>query len=143
MDASTRPLPEPTDLTLPFWQAAKAGRLDLQYCTDCAGFQFYPRPCCVRCGSTALQWRTSAGLGRIYTYTINHRAANPYMADKLPYAVVVVQLDEGPRMMGNLINTPLSEITIGLRVRTVFEPVSDDITLVHFEAEPATRQEQP
>ena len=85
-----------------------------------------------------LQWDTSAGLGSVYTFTVNHRAANPHMADKLPYVVAVVQLDEGFRMMANIVNVPPQAVRIGDRVRVRFLALSDSISLPQFEPLAAT-----
>ena len=138
MNAAARPLPQATVYTEPFWQAAREGRLVVQHCVGCGRLQFYPRAFCLSCMGEDLDWHRCAGLGSIYTYTINHRAANAYMKDRLPYAVAVVALDEGPRMMANIINTPLEEISIGMRVRVVFEQVDAQVTLVQFEADRGT-----
>lgn len=134
MNAATRPLPHATVHTEPFWQAALEGRLVVQRCVGCGRLQFYPRAFCLSCMREDLEWHPCSGYGSIYTYTVNHRAANAYMKDRLPYAVAVVALDEGPRMMTNIVNTPLEKISIGMRVRAVFERVDARVTLVQFEA---------
>src|SRR5574337_766676 len=93
-EAPARPLPQPTDLTRPYWQAAAREELHMQHCGACGRWQFYPRPFCIHCEADALQWRAVSGLGRIYTYTINHRAPNAFMKLRLPYVVAIVELDE-------------------------------------------------
>ncbi|NYT79221.1 Zn-ribbon domain-containing OB-fold protein [Alcaligenaceae bacterium] len=132
MDTTNRPLPSPTELTEPFWRAAREGRIDVQCCKACGTLQFYPREICTQCMSDGFDWKTCSGLGRVYTYTINHRAANAYMKGRTPYAVAVVELDEGVRLMGNIVDTDLDAIAIGARVQAVFEAVNDEITLIQY-----------
>ena len=127
-----RPLPQPTTDTRPYWDAARAGKLLLQRCGSCTRFQFYPRPYCVKCLSADLSWVESPGIGTIYTYTVNHRPANPAMKDRVPYAVVVVDLEEGVRMLGNLLESDLSRLAIGARVTVTFEKLTDEIALPQF-----------
>lgn len=127
-----RPLPQPTDLTRPYWQAAARGELHMQHCQACNRWQFYPRPFCVHCESDDLQWRAVSGLGRIYTYTVNHRAPNPFMKQRLPYVVALVELDEGPRLMANIQGDGALETSIGRRVKVIFEAVSEELALPQF-----------
>jgi len=128
-----RPLPQPTTATEPYWQAAREKRLAYQNCRACGHRQFFPRNLCLSCLSESVEWADSAGQGRIYTFTINHRPAQTAFQDKVPYAVAVIDLDEGVRMMANIVNSPLSEIAIGKRVRVVFEDTGQGITLPQFE----------
>ena len=99
MNAAARPAPVPTEATQPFWDATAQGILLVQRCGACRRVQSIPRPFCRHCGAESPQWERSTGLGRIYTFAVNHRAANAHMADKLPYVVAVVELDEGARLM--------------------------------------------
>lgn len=127
-----RPLPQPTDLTRPYWQAAARGELHMQHCQACNRWQFYPRPFCVHCESDDVQWRAVSGLGRIYTYTVNHRAPNPFMKQRLPYVVALVELDEGPRLMANIQGDGALETAIGRRVKVIFEAISEELALPQF-----------
>ncbi len=137
MSEPTRLLPQPTDLTRPFWEAAHNDTLTAQYCPCCQTMQFYPRPLCVNCGSEQVEWKALSGKGRIYTYTINYRAPNAFMKARLPYAVAVVDLDEGVRMMGNIVADDLNEIRIGAEVHVVFEALSDTLKLPQFALTPS------
>lgn len=132
MSQTTRPLPQPTDITRPYWEAAARNQLVVQQCAACGCRQFYPREFCIVCMSGDIRWTACSGKGTIYTYTVNHRGANAYMKDKTPYAVAVVDLDEGVRMLANIIDSPLEDIAIGRRVRVTFERVSEDIALPQF-----------
>lgn len=98
----TKAEPRPTPETQPFWDGCAAGELRLQRCTACDGGHYFPpRPFCPRCLSDRVEWETVSGRGTLHTYVINHRAAPGF---EPPYAIAVIQLDEGPRMMGNLVN---------------------------------------
>jgi uncharacterized OB-fold protein len=133
MADTPRPLPRATDITAPYWKAANEGALCMQLCQQCRRWQFFPRAFCVHCSSEDIVWQKTAGLGKVYTFTINRRAANPFMKERLPYAVAIVELDEGPRMMANIINSDLDAIRIDARVRVCFERVDENLALPQFE----------
>lgn len=132
MNTAPRPAPVPTEATQPFWDAAAQGTLLFQRCGACARTQSIPRPFCRHCGQDAPRWERSAGLGRIYTFTVNHRAANAHMADKLPYVVAVVELDEGPRLMANIVDAAPADVRIGDRVQVRFLPLGEGLSLPQF-----------
>ncbi len=132
MSEAPRTLPLPTDLTRPYWDAAARGELHMQHCGACGKWQFYPRPFCLHCESDKLQWQRVSGLGKIYTYTVNHRAPNAFMKARLPYVVAMVELDEGPRLMANVLGAQSADMAIGKRVQVVFEKASDEVTLPQF-----------
>lgn len=129
---SNRPLPTPTAETAFYWESAKAGKLVIQKCDACHTLQFYPRQFCIACLSESLDWIEAAGTGTIYTFTVNHRAANEYMKDKTPYVVAAIDLDEGVRMLANIVNSNIAEVACGKAVQVVFEKASEDITLPQF-----------
>lgn len=133
MSQTQRPMPVATDVTRPFWEAAAAHRLVVQQCQACGQRQFYPRAFCRHCLADDLAWQACCGLGRIYTFTINHRAANAHMADQLPYAVAIVALDEGVRMMTNLVDSPLDRVQIGARVAVRWLDTPGQPTLPQFQ----------
>ncbi|KRB93482.1 Zn-ribbon domain-containing OB-fold protein [Noviherbaspirillum sp. Root189] len=130
-----RPLPQPTKITQPYWDAAKEQRLVIQECSHCHSRQFYPREFCLCCLSDDIKWIESSGKGTVYTYTINRRAANPAMNDLVPYVVAAIDLDEGVRMLANVVDSPINAVRIGSRVQVCFEKLSEDITLPQFRLE--------
>lgn len=130
--SATRPLPQAIDETKPYWDAAKAGKLVVQKCSSCGTCQFYPRCYCITCMSDKVSWVEASGKGMIYTFTINHRPANEYMKDKVPYAVAAIDLDEGVRLLANIVESDLKAVKCGARVQVVFEKVTDEITLPQF-----------
>lgn len=131
--STQRPLPKPTASTRAFWDATAKDQLLIQKCAGCTALQFYPRPYCLSCLSEDMGWVESSGQGTIYTYTINHRAPNEHMKALLPYAVAVVTLDEGVKMMGTIVPGRLQDVRIGARVRVVFEEVGEAFKLPRFE----------
>lgn len=126
-------LPRPTPETEAFWAGTRDGRLMLPWCLDCGRPHFYPRAICPHCLSDRLDWRQASGRGRVHTYVINHKAAPGF--DKVPYVIAVIDLDEGPRMMSNIVtDTPPTPetIRIDMPVEVLFDPVTDQITLPKF-----------
>ena len=112
--APTRPDPD----TQPFWDAARKGRFLLRICRDCDEAHWFPRSLCPFCWSARTEWVPGSGLGRIYSWTVLRRVAEPY-------AIGYVTLDEGPRMLTNIIDCDLEQLAIGQRVGVVFVPTSD------------------
>lgn len=128
----------PTPLTQPFWDACNRGELQVQYCTDCARYLFPPRRWCPECLGAAVEWRTVSGRARLHSYLIQHRAAAGYTEADLPYAVALVELDEGPRLMTHIAGVPNTpdDLTLDMPLRVgfveragmplpVFEPATD------------------
>ena len=134
MSASTqRPLPVPTAETEHYWQAALEGRLEIQHCRACARHQFYPRRFCTECLSTeSLEWTPSSGRGLIYSFTVCHVAAHPAFESLLPYAVAMVELEEGVRLLAGIVDSPLDGLVIGARVAVCFERINEAIALPMF-----------
>jgi len=115
----------------PFWEALKARRLELQGCEN-GHLRFIPTEICPRCGSQDWTWRQVSGRGKVYTYTVVHRAPTPAYQAEAPYVVAHVELEEGPRMIGNIVGCQPAEVRIGMPVEVVFEDVSDRWTLYKF-----------
>ena len=128
---TARPLPTPSPLTQPFWDAARRRELWVQRCRACATHLFYPRYLCTTCGSGDLEWAQASGRGTVFTYTVAHRPTHPGFADLVPYVIAVVELEEGPKLTTNIVNLDPDDMVIGLPVRATFEDL-DGVTLVHF-----------
>lgn len=127
-----RPIPKPTPTTQPFWDGAKKKKLMLQYDPSKKKFQFWPRDCSVRTGKRNLQWKASSGKGFLYSYTTTY-VPTPGFEGKTPYLVGLIELDEGVRIIGNLINVKEDDVKIGMRVKVAWEPMSEDINYFAFE----------
>lgn len=137
--ASSKPLPRPIspEVTRPFWEAAKRHELVMPRCTTCDHLFFYPRSECPRCLSSHLEWVRVSGRGRLHTYTIVYQPANAAFRDDTPYIYAVVQLDEGPRMVSNVVQCDLDAVKVDMPLEAIFDDVTPECTLVKFK--PASR----
>jgi hypothetical protein len=129
-----RPVPTPTNISRPFWDGAKQGKLMLQHCRACGTHQYYPRPVCMRCMSRDLEWKEASGRGIVYSYTVTHLPPEGFEG-RAPYVLVSVDLSEGARMLGTLLGVAPGDVRIGMPVRASYEPLTDEITLVQFAPE--------
>jgi uncharacterized protein len=120
---SGRPLPPESSEGAPFREATRHRRLVLPWCTPCDAAFWYPRPACPRCGSTTIDWRPASGRGTVYAASAQHVAAGAAFADQVPYAVALVELDEGVRLMSNVIGCPADDVRGGMAVRVTWEPL--------------------
>lgn len=130
-------LPHETVESQPFWEACRQERLLLQRCDRCGRFQYYPRALCVHCAGVDLTYEQVSGRATVHAFSVVHRAPHPRFADRVPYVVALVTLDEGPQMMTNITGAPIDEIHVGQTVRVTFERVDDDVTLPMFTPEGA------
>ena len=128
------PLPMITVLTREFWESAKERKLVFQHCSKCNTLQAYPKPWCSECGSEELSWKEVSGEGTVYSFTIPRQVVDnsPAFNERLPFVVAVVQLEEGPRLISNIIGLPPEEVRIGMKVKVSFEDVSPEIALPKF-----------
>jgi uncharacterized OB-fold protein len=114
----------------PFWAAARKGKLLIMQCRPCNAPYWYPRRYCPRCWSDDTDWREASGRGTIYTFSVVRQNPAPPFVDWCPYAVVLVDLEEGVRMMANWDRSvPLETLSCGVHVRIVFERINDDVCL--------------
>ncbi|MBI1885228.1 MAG: Zn-ribbon domain-containing OB-fold protein [Chloroflexi bacterium] len=127
-----KPLPQPTDVSQPFWEGARAGELRIQRCRDCRQHVFYPRSMCPLCLSERLEWVTASGRGKVYSYTVIRRAMHPGFQADLPYVLAIVELEEGPRLTTNIMAAEPEDVSIDMAVEAVFEDVTPEVTLVKF-----------
>jgi hypothetical protein len=127
-----RPLPAVTPLTEPFWAALRERRLVVQRCDGCGAYRFPPEVACFECGSRQATWTPLSGRATLYSWTVAYPPLLPYFAERAPWPVAVVQLEEGPRMVTNVIDVPVQEYTAGMPLVADFEDVDDEITLVVF-----------
>ena len=124
--------PSPTPETQPYWDGCAAGELRIQRCLDCGQAYFYPRPVCPACGSADVEWFTASGAATLYSYVINHRPVRGFEADA-PYAIAVVELAEGPRMMTNIVGVPNTpeDLVLDMELQVTFEQ-RGEVTIPQF-----------
>jgi uncharacterized protein len=125
-------VPQPVGLNAEFYAHCAAGELRFQRCTACSTWRHPPRVRCAACGSDQSEWALASGRGHVYTWTVTHRPIDPGFFDEVPYAVLVVEMEEGPRLVGNLRDLAPSGLSLGLAVEVVFEPVAENVALTHF-----------
>ena len=132
MSNYVKPLPVPSLESLPFWEGCRRHELLLQRCARCRTFWFPPSILCPECLSTAWEWTKISGRGEIYSFVIFHRTYHTGFADEIPYVVAVVELEEGPRLMSNIIECEPHAVRCEIPVEVVFEDVSETVTLFKF-----------
>ena len=131
MPESGRALPQPTPETQHFWDGTREGELRLQRCDGCGKAYFPPRPFCSSCGSRKVSVFKASGKGTLWSYVIHHR---PVPGFTPPYAIAVVQLAEGPRMMSNIVDCPQTPeaLQLDMPLEVAFEKQTDAVTLPFF-----------
>jgi hypothetical protein len=131
----TSGLPTPTPGVNPetreFWEAAGRGVFLLKRCGDCGSVIWYPRQLCPECSSMNTEWFEATGRGTIYSYTINRRGDGEYR-DASPYVLAYVELDEGPRVLTNIVADDLADIAVGDPVEVFFDAAGDGVALYRF-----------
>ena len=131
-----KPLPAITTEAKAFWDAAAQQKLVMQRCQDCRAWVWTPRPTCNECGSDRLAWTPMSGRGEVYSFTVIRqiagRAASKAFEPEVPYVVAWVDLDEGPRMITNIVGCSVDDVKLGMKVAVYFEQASPEIWLPKF-----------
>jgi uncharacterized OB-fold protein len=129
----TKPIPMITPENEYYWQKCRERELWMRACPACGPY-FYPRDLCPKCGRRDVEWRQVSGRGTLYTYAIVHRAPMPGFREDVPFVTAIVELEEGPRMMTNLvgIEPDPEQIKVGMPVEVEFVEITDEITLPKF-----------
>ena len=129
-----KPLPHATPVSAPYWEGAAQGKLRLQRCPRCALLRHYPQLVCPRCYSRDVEWIDASGRGTVQSWTVAHHAFHPAFKAELPYTLVLVDLEEGPRAMGRLDPASGGRLRIGLPVQISFVPEAEGAALPVFAA---------
>lgn len=119
----SRPLPRPTSDTKHFWDGCTTGELRYQRCAHCGETQLIPRALCSACQRDDLQWHTSSGNGCVLSYTVVHRAPTAAFKGDVPYIIVLVDMEEGFRLMVNVQGGGATPVTIGQAVKIGFREI--------------------
>lgn len=128
MAAISRPLPWGTPDNRRFWAFTKQHELRMQKCSECGHIRFPVGIICPKCYSEKYEWVKMSGKGTVYTFGITHYVYDKYFADKVPYVVAVIEVEEGPHMMGNITGFKLTDIKIGTPVELYFEDVNEEFS---------------
>ena len=126
------PLPDTTDpVVAPFWAGCREGKLRVQRDRETGDVHWPPKPGYWKGGR--LQWIDASGRGEVYSYVVGYEPFLPAFRDQLPHIMVLVQLEEGPRLVGYMVNATPEQMRIGMPVRVVFRRLTDDVTLPVWE----------
>lgn len=129
-------VPGMTELTAPYWDAAREQRLVVQECLLCRQVWHPPLHRCPHCHAADLGWRPVSGDGTVYTYTVVRHPTHFAFADEVPYILAIVELAEGPRLVTAITGAEPGQVRQGQPVRAVFREISDTVTLPYFEPAP-------
>jgi uncharacterized protein len=127
-----KPIPVASVESKPYWEALRQHRLVMQRCDSCGRFWFPPSVHCPHCTSAESTWTPLSGRGKVFSYVVYHRVYHPGFANEVPYTVALIELEEGPRMISNVIGIPPDKVTCEMPVQVVFEDIGDVATLPKF-----------
>jgi uncharacterized OB-fold protein len=127
-----RPIPEITTELRPFFEASRNGQLVVQKCGKCGDLRFPPHRLCAKCLSRESSWTPVSGEGEVYSFIVMHRVYHPAFASQVPYAVAMIKLKEGTKMISNVIGIDPHTIKCGMPVKVSFEKLNDEVTLPMF-----------
>ena len=133
---SSLPLPVANADSLPYWNAARESRLLIRKCNACGTLHFMPRHLCPACWSKQLEWVEAKGTGSVHSFTIIRRAPMAAFAPRAPYVLALIDLDEGPRMMANVLGEDALSVRIGDRVKVTFEERGEGAMIPQFQRVP-------
>lgn len=128
-----KPLPVIQPWSKPFWDATRERRLLIQECRDCGKKIFYPKKYCPHCRSTDIEWAECSGEGRVYSFSTLYLGVHPKFQKDAPYTIAIIELNEGVRLMSNIVNCDPQDIQCDMPVKVTFEDVTEEITLPKFE----------
>ncbi|MBM4761831.1 Zn-ribbon domain-containing OB-fold protein [Bacillus sp. B15-48] len=124
--------PQPTKETAKYWEGCHNHELLIQKCNSCGHYQFYPRLMCTDCSSYHIDWVSASGRGKVKSFTIMHRAITKAYLAETPYVIALIELEEGPTMMSNVVGCDPKTVEIGMDVEVTFEDWSEEITIPKF-----------
>ncbi len=128
----TKPLPAMHGLAKEFYGWCKQRELRFQRCGECGAWRHVPRALCPQCGSWEWEWARSSGRGTVFTWTVVGRALHPAFQPQAPYAPVVIEMQEGVRLLSEIVDCAPDQLQIGMPVEVVFADVTPDVTLPKF-----------
>jgi uncharacterized OB-fold protein len=131
-EAVLMPLPQPSIETEPFWAAVQERRLIMPKCDACGKISFPPTVACPACGGDKFTWTEMSGRGKVYSFVVYHRVYHPSLTDKVPYVVALIELEEGPRIISNVVGMPIEEVTCEMPVQVLYEEVRDGYLIPKF-----------
>jgi len=140
MNEYNKPLPAINDENRPFWDGCRAHRLMMQKCRHCSHIRYPIQAVCPECLSEEVDWIVLSGRGEVLSRMVFHRAYHPGFKEDIPYNVVLVQLDEGPRIFSNVVGVDNAAVQVGMEVAVVFDDVTPEVTIPRFTPRLASSQ---
>jgi uncharacterized protein len=134
-----KPVPVPSVESKPYWDGLRQHRLLMQRCNGCRQYWFPPSSQCPNCLCSDFNWTPLSGRGKVFSYVVYHRVYHPGFANEVPYTVALVELEEGPRMISNIVDIASDKVTCDMPVEVVFEDIEDIATLPKFMPAPSAR----
>jgi hypothetical protein len=131
-----KPVPVPSDESKPYWDGLKQHQLLIPRCDACGQYWFPPSRYCQHCRSEKWTWTQASGRGRVFSYVVYHRVYHPGFADEVPYAVAVIALDEGPRMISNVVGIAPDKLVCDMPVEVTYVDITADKTIPKFKPVP-------
>ncbi len=131
-DAYAKPVPVIDDLNRPFWEGCLKGRLLLQTCAACGHVRYPIAAYCPECLSEQALWTPMSGRGTVFSSIVFHQVYHPAFKNDVPYNVSLIQLDEGPRLMSNVVGVPPQSVKVGERVEVLFDRVTEELAIPRF-----------
>ena len=130
---SSKPIPQPTPETAPFWEGCAIAELRLQHCRNCGHVQFPPRKLCSGCFSEDVEWRNASGHGTLRSWSLVVMPGAPGFENEVPYLSALVALDEGPTMLSVIRNCAVEDVDFDMRLEVIFEKRSETIFIPYFQ----------
>jgi uncharacterized protein len=131
--AAPKPIrPNITAVNRPFWEGCGRGELLIQRCTSCSRLRYPAAAICPSCLGSESKWERVSGAGKVFSFVVFHRAYHPAWEDKVPYNVSLIELDEGPMMLSNVIGVDHETLKIGQAVQVSFDPIEHDLAIPVF-----------
>lgn len=127
-----KPLPQPNADTKPFWDGCKEHQLRFQKCQSCGLVRWPPSIICPMCYSYDTEWIVATGKGKVYTFVVYHQAYHPAFESELPYVTAVVELEEGPHMLTNIVGCSPKEVQCDMPVEVTWEDITEEFSLPKF-----------
>jgi uncharacterized OB-fold protein len=132
VDAPSKPIPQPDEVSRPFFEGAQRDELMIQQCNDCGAYLAPGSRACTECLSESLAWTAASGRATLFTFAIMHQKYHPGFFDELPYNIAVVQLEEGPRLNSNVAGVANEALRAGMPLTVTFEDVGEGVVLPKF-----------
>ena len=136
-----KPVPRPDEESRWYWEACARRELYLQRCRGCSAIRSYPRAVCPECLSSATDYLRASGRGTVYTFTVTHQNQAPGFREQLPYVLAWIELEEGPRILSNVVGCPPEKVSIGMPVEVDFEEFGENVALPVFKPSQSRRSE--